>query len=231
LLAFIAAESREFDGFLANAERVERLDWPVDFARRIWRRGEAAILAANGPGPKLAARAAAVAREKVELTGLVSTGFCGGLDAALQPCDIFVASEVAGPDLRFPAKTPAFDGSAGIKSGVLLSVDRVASDAQEKSELRRSGAAAVEMEAAGVASKAMEWNIPFFCVRVVTDTADESLPLDFNRLRDEEGRFSRSRIIGAALRRPAVFPGLMRLDSRTKKAARVLGDFVASCRF
>jgi nucleoside phosphorylase len=165
------------------------------------------------------------------LTGLVSTGFCGGLDASLQPCDIFVASEVAGPDLRFPAKTPGFDGSAGIKSGVLLSVDRVASDAREKSELRRCGAAAVEMEAAGVASKAMEWNIPFFCVRVVTDTADESLPLDFNRLRDEEGRFSRSRIIGAALRRPVVFPELMRLDSRTKKAARVLGDFVASCRF
>lgn len=231
MLAFIAAESREFDGFLANAEWVEKLDWPLDFARRIWRKREAMVLAANGPGPKLAARAAAVVKEKVELTGLVSTGFCGGLDSALQPCDIFVASEIAGAVSRIRAKAPDYAAVAGIKTGVLLSVDRVASSPAEKSELRKSGAAAVEMEAAGVASKAMEWNIPFFCVRVVTDTAEENLPLDFNAFRDAEGRFSRSRIVGAALRRPTLFPELMKLNRRTKQAAMVLGDFVASCRF
>jgi len=40
----------------------------------------------------------------------------------------------------------------------------------EKADLRLTGADAVEMEAAAVAAKATEWNIPFYCVRVVTDT-------------------------------------------------------------
>ncbi|HEV2689907.1 MAG TPA: hypothetical protein VGV35_15215, partial [Bryobacteraceae bacterium] len=195
MLAFIAAESREFDGFLANAERVVKLDWPLDFARRVWLNGRMAVLAANGPGPKLAGQAAAMVKEKEELTGLVSTGFCGGLDPALQPCDIFVATEILtvsdtqpSRDRKGACTPPKLSNTPGaVKTGSLLSIDRVASTIAEKSELRRTGASAIEMEAAGVAAKAVEWNVPFFCIRVVTDTANESFPLDFNRLRDADG--------------------------------------------
>jgi len=88
------------------------------------------------------------------------------------------------------------------------------------------------MEAAAVAERARQWNIPFYCIRVVTDTAWESFPLDFNRMRDASGRFSRSKIIAAACRKPvAVFPELMKLDRRCKDAAEALGDFIAGCRF
>jgi adenosylhomocysteine nucleosidase len=231
LLAFVAAESREFSGFLANAERVVKLDSPVDFARRIWWNGAEAVLVANGPGPKLAARAAEIAKEQGDLEGLVSTGYCGGLDPALQPCDIFVATEILTlSPLPLPLSSLATT-PVSAKTGSLLSLDRVATTIAEKSELRKTGAAAIEMEAAGVAAKAAEWNIPFYCIRVVTDTATESFPLDFNRLRDADGRFSRSKIVGAALRQPSVFPELMKLNSRCKLASKALGDFVASCRF
>jgi adenosylhomocysteine nucleosidase len=231
LLAFVAAEGREFDGFLAHAERVEKLDLQLDFARKIWWNGREAVLVANGPGPKLAGRAAKIAKEQGDLEGLVSTGFCGGLDPALQPCDIFVATEILGDPAgkeRFPA-TPAHAPAAN--TGKLLSINRVATTIAEKSDLRATGAAAIEMEAAGVEAKASEWSMPFYCIRVVTDTANESFPLDFNRLRDADGRFSRSKIIGAALRRPSVFPQLIKLNSRCKLASEALGDFIASCRF
>jgi len=245
LLAFVAAEAREFDGFLANAERVVKLNWPLKFARIVWLNGRAGLLVANGPGPKLAGQALDVVREKkdlqrlnvnLELTGLASTGFCGALDPALQPCDIFVARQLLSRDRKEAAVTSVHECSPitstrKYKSGPLLSIDRVATTAAEKAELRQTGADAVEMEAAAVAAKAQEWNLPFYAIRVVTDTAAESFPLDFNRMRDAEGRFDRARIITAALRRPGViFPELLKLNKRCKSAARALGEFIADSR-
>jgi nucleoside phosphorylase len=108
----------------------------------------------------------------------------------------------------------------------------VASTAAEKAELRQTGAGAVEMEAAAVAAKAIEWDVPFYAIRVVTDTADENFVLDFNRMRDASGRFSRVKIMTAALRRPiTVLPELAKLNRRCKDAAQALGDFVAGTRF
>ena len=34
---------------------------------------------------------------------------------------------------------------------------------------------------------AAEWGVPFYCVRAVSDTASEDMPLDFNLYRDSEG--------------------------------------------
>jgi adenosylhomocysteine nucleosidase len=243
LLAFVAAEAREFSGLLRRAERVNKLDWPVDFARRVWLNGKAVVLVANGPGPKLAAEAVEIAKGREALTGLVSTGFCGALDPALKALDIFVATEILSPpnpDYVGQAILPAAGIPAGSKAGgrqeclphKLLSIDRVASTVAEKRELyATTGAAAIEMEAAGVAEKAKEYNLPFYCIRVVTDSATESFPLDFNRMRDASGRFSRTKIIAAALRHPSVFPKLIELNKRCKLAAEALGDFIADTRF
>ena len=35
MLAFVAAERREFDGVLRKADRVTKLDWPLRFARTL----------------------------------------------------------------------------------------------------------------------------------------------------------------------------------------------------
>ena len=204
-----------------------KLDWPLSFARIAWVNGEPIVLVANGPGPKLAGWAAEIARKHQELRGLVSTGFCGALHPALEPCDIFVATEVLGV-----AHALGVPRSHSCETGKLLSIDRVVSTASEKADLHQTGADAVEMEAAAVAAKAAEWNLPFFCVRVVTDTAAESFPLDFNRMRDADGRFSRIKILTAALRRPgSVLPGLVKLNKRCKDASQALGDFIVNASF
>ena len=227
-MAFIAAERREFEGVLANADRAKKLDWPLDFARIAWLAGEQLLLVANGPGPKLAGRAVEIAKQREELKGLVSTGFCGALNPALEPCDIFVATELLGVACALSAPR----SNHRFKNGKMISIDRVVSTAAEKAELHKTGADAVDMEAAAVAAQAAEWGLPFYCIRVVTDTAGESLPLDFNRMRDRNGRFDRTRIMAAALRSPlAVLPGLLQLNRNTKSAARALGDFIADARF
>jgi adenosylhomocysteine nucleosidase len=226
-LAFVAAESREFAGLLRHIELASKLDWPVSFARMAWLKGNAILLVANGPGPKLAARAVNTAREREKVEGLISIGFCGALDPTLAPCDIFIATEVLGAGTSL---MPAGLGRA-YKTGKLLSIDRVASTVAEKSELRKCGADAVEMEAGAVAERAEHFNIPFYAIRVVTDAADESLPLDFNQMRDVEGRFDRVKILAAAWRRPGIFPALLKLNRRCNAAAHILGDFIADTRF
>jgi adenosylhomocysteine nucleosidase len=227
LLVFVAAERRELEGLLGHLEGVARPDWPLDFARVGELHGARVVMVANGPGPKLAGAAVDVVKEHQGMDGLISTGFCGGLQPSLHACDIFVATEVLGVG---PALAPASQKS--FKTGKLLSIDRVVSTAAEKAELGKTSADAVEMEAAAVATRAQQWNVPFYAVRVVTDASYESFPLNFNQMRGTDGRFSRARILGAAMWSPfAVFPELIKLNSRTKRAARALGDFLADCRF
>jgi len=236
----VAAESREFDGVLRKAERVAKFDSSLRFARMAWLKGEPIVLVADGPGPQLAGRAAEAVRKFKELRGLISTGFCGGLNPELEACDIFVATEVvtlasARGSVRSVAhalSVPRSHSCERYKIGKLLSIDHVVSSVAEKADLRLTGADAVEMEAAAVAAKATEWNIPFYCVRVVTDTAAESFSLDFNRMRDSNGRFSRTRILVSALLRPSsVLPELLKLNKRSKDASQALGDFLVDASF
>jgi nucleoside phosphorylase len=226
-MVFIAAEAREFNGILRHAVKVTRLSWQVQFARSAELAGREVILLANGPGPQLAENAAEEAtRRLAKVDGFVSTGYCGALDNELRTIDIVVASNVNG-DVALPPVT----GQSYAK-GPMLSQDSVACTVEEKSRLRKTGAIAVEMEAAGVEKVARKMGVPFYCVRVVTDSASESLVLDFNRMRGADGRFSVARILAAALRRPGhVFPKLLRLGRTCKSASLALGDFIANCRF
>jgi adenosylhomocysteine nucleosidase len=162
-----------------------------------------------------------VLAEKKNVDGIISTGFCGALDPALQVGNIVVWGDAA------------LAADAPFVRGEIFSADRVAVTASEKRALRnRTGAVAVEMEAAAVKNKATAWGVPFMCIRVVSDTAADDMPLDFNRFRNADGNFSRTRIALAAMARPfSAMPGLMELDRNCRRASRALGDFLADCRF
>jgi adenosylhomocysteine nucleosidase len=220
VIAFVAAERREFKGLLRHLTNTRRIRLAVQWAVSGELNGKTVVLAANGPGPRLAGLAADTVREHQRLEALISYGFCGGLDPALAVNDIFVWG-------RSPTCPPAL-----ARSGRLLSVDLVVCTSAEKAALRKTGADAVDMEAAAIAARAHTWNIPFYCIRVVTDAAHDEFAIDFNTVRDSDGRFSRSKIMAAAARNPLkLFPELMKLDRRTRSASKVLGDFIATCQF
>lgn len=228
----VAAEPVEFVGLVRHARRSFGLQWPIEFRSAIEFNRSRWLLVANGPGPLLAGQALDVAIRKERVDLLISTGFCGALDPALAVGDVFVASRVDAIDSgeAFEARLP--DTDRRFASGTLVSMDRVASSSEEKRRLRETGAAAVDMEAAAVAARAREAGLPFYCVRAVTDSAAESFSLDFNELRDADGRFSRTRILASAFRRPLQrVPELVALRRRCRIAAEALGDFLADCRF
>jgi adenosylhomocysteine nucleosidase len=237
LFAFVASEAREFSGLLRHFEGLTTLDWGIDFARKGFLNGRAIVMAANGPGQKLAGQAADAIQEHYELVGLVSIGFCGALNPSLQPCEIVVAgsmmdqSQVGQAAVAHALSVPR-SHSCERQTAVLLSLDHVATTPQEKSELHSLYSAdAIEMEAAALAARAQKWQIPFYAIKVVTDTASESFPLDFNRLHTPEGRFSIPKIIAAAMVHPATIPALINLNRRCTRASRILGDFLADVSF
>lgn len=187
-----------------------------------------ALLIANGVGGRRAAAALDAAAE-FGPEAVVSTGFCGALDESLDVADVVVATSVDDGRRRFSALP--VEGPFETFRGPILSMERVARTAEEKSLLRESGACAVEMEAGGVAARASELRIPFYCVRAVTDLAQESLANDFARALRPDGHFDTIKILLGALRDPAIrLPELVRLRSRSIQAARALGEFFADCR-
>lgn len=231
LLLVIAAEPGELRGILAHCSGVQRLDWPVWFARTGELNGKRLFLVANGPGPDLAAKAADVALARMSPDAVISTGCCGALEPGLAAGDIFVAHSVRSGESCYPASLQHI-GTTVHRTGDLVSVSKVAGTVEEKARLASTGAAAVEMEAAAVARAAVRAGVPFYCIRAVLDCAGEGFELDFSALRSADGRFSRTRILGAALARPVTrVPELIRLARGTRLAARALGDFFADCRF
>ncbi len=92
---------------------------------------------------------------------MVSTGFCGALDPALRVGDIVVAGRVQ----RAAAAGAASDAALQPANSSLARSCR--RDVARKTRFaQQTGAVAVEMEAAAVARKAAEWNVPFYCIRV-----------------------------------------------------------------
>jgi adenosylhomocysteine nucleosidase len=232
-MLFVAAEAREFSGLLKFCRSVKRLDWPVDWVCSAELKGRKVVLAANGAGPRLAAAALQAARSEMpdgRMEAVVSAGFCGGLDPELKVGDVFVANCIQVGSALAAVEVPR--SPRNYASGTLVSMDRVAQTAEEKRDLRRSGASVVEMEAAGMLPRVREWGMPFYCIRSVTDLANESFSLDFNAVRNSGGRFSTPRILAAAVQRPlTVGPELMELRNRCAIAARSLGEFIADCSF
>jgi hypothetical protein len=88
------------------------------------------------------------------------------------------------------------------------------------------------MEAAGVAERASAHNLPFYCVKVVTDLAGEDMANDFNSALRPDGHFATMDILRSSLRQPLVrIPELIRLRKRCARSALLLGEFIADCRF
>jgi nucleoside phosphorylase len=237
-ILYVASEALELEPLAKLLTGLRKLKWPVDYAfEGIWE-GRRVMLAANGAGPKLAVRAVETAIRAVsaaelsasKLEAVVATGLCGGLEPSLRENDIVIATEVLNQQTgeRFISSQVIADRR--FKPGVVITQDRIATTAAEKAELAKTGAVAVDMEAAAIAAHARRAKISFACIKVVSDRADETLVVDFNGMRDAEGRIARGKISLYGLTHPLKMPGLLRLKRRADDAARTLGDFLVSCR-
>jgi adenosylhomocysteine nucleosidase len=151
---------------------------------------------------------------------VLTCGFAGGLNPDLKLGD--VVFETSDETLR--AKLL----DAGAKPLKIFCADRIATTIAEKKKLRaETGADAVEMESAAIHAVCRERGIPCATVRVISDTANEDLPLDFNALSKPDKSIDFGKLFFAIAKSPGKIGALMQLQKKTKFAAEQLAEVLA----
>jgi adenosylhomocysteine nucleosidase len=174
---------------------------------------------------------------------VLTCGFAGGLNPDLKLGDVIfeTVNEPLAPAARTSLRrdeaasaTQAGEGlvtrltATGAKPAKFFCADRIATTAAEKKKLREETLAdAVEMESWAIYTVCRERGIPYATVRVISDTAHEDLPLDFNQLSKSDKNLHYGKLAKAILLSPEKIGALMQLQKKTKFAAQRLTDVLA----
>ena len=162
---------------------------------------------------------AALARNAPEL--VLTCGFAGGLAPGLKAGT--VVFEIGAAPLPAAAGWQARLLAAGAQPAKFFCADRIATTAAEKTKLRaETGADAVEMESAAIQAVCRERGLPCLTVRVISDAADEDLPLDFNALARPDKSLHAGKLALAIARAPGRIGALTALGRTTALAAKQL---------
>jgi adenosylhomocysteine nucleosidase len=193
-------------------------------------KGKIVAIAVGGMGRDAGRRAAGVLLDGHRPGWIISAGFAGALNPALERNDLALPAELTDADGRLVRLGRPESLGNGIRhvTGRLLTVDRVILDPVEKAELHRTtGADLVDMETAGVAEVCAERLIRFLSIRIVSDDARTVLPPEVASLLTKSGSYR----VGAALRaiwsRPSSIKDFWRLHEHALQAADRLARFVA----
>ena len=187
------------------------------------------------------ARSGAQSAFETATGALLVLGVAGGLDPTLRPGELVVAERVQGDGVTYAADevlvSSALACAAALPGGVakcgpLRTADRIAVTTGDKrrlwSELDRAGAAMVDLESVWYVAEAEARGIPWLVLRGVLDPAEEALPLDLNRFRDDGGSVRRGAVARHLALRPLLAPSLIKLQKRMNGLAEQLGDWAAA---
>lgn len=174
----------------------------------------------TGMGRDNAEAAISKAVHEIKPRLVLTCGFAGGLNPVLKASEvIFQADE--GTPLSAALK------EAGGTAVSFFCARRVAITSEEKQRLwRGTGLDAVEMESESIRDYCREYNIPSATVRVISDTALEDLPLDFNTLMSPAQKINYSKLTWALVRAPFKLAELLAFQQKSVDAAKALGAFL-----
>jgi len=165
---------------------------------------------------------------------VLTCGFAGGLNPDLKLGEVIFelmdrrgefhepqTEKKIGDSQSSPLREKLF--TAGAKPARFFCADQIATSVAEKERLRtETGADAVEMESAAIHAVCQERGIPCVTIRVISDTAGEDLPLDFNVLAKPDQSLDYGKLAWAIAKSPGKISALMQLQKKTKFAAEQL---------
>jgi adenosylhomocysteine nucleosidase len=194
------------------------------------------LLIRMGVGPDNAETAASRLFKETPIAAALSLGVAGGLSPRAQTGDLVVGDRAilrrSSGQESFPCDARLLDAAMTVIRrwdsrhclGPILTVDRIVLTAEEKRNLAaESGAIALDMESAAIASAASACSVPFLAIRGVLDTIDEDLAVGFDQFLDERGEPHLPRLIRYLITHPFTLPHLVGLGARTKAICTRLG--------
>ena len=188
------------------------------FRQRVSKSAVQVILTGMGHRNAESALQAWLARERPKL--VLSAGFAGGLRPGLSRNTVLFDTEEG-------ALAKALVG-AGAYPASFNCVPRIATSVKEKRALfEMTGADAVEMESGSIRKLCQQQHIPNAIVRVVLDSADVDLPLDFNALLTADQQLHPGKLALALAKSPGKIPALLQLRRHSARAARRLAEVLA----
>jgi adenosylhomocysteine nucleosidase len=200
--------------------------------------GRRVVVMLSGAGRQNAARATEVLIAGHRPRRVISAGFAGGLCPTMKRNDILVADRLSNTDggamtLELPAGLAATLNQSGVHCGGLLTADHVVRLPRERQSLfQRYGAIAVDMETFAVAEVCRESQVPFSAIRVINDTADQTLSREVEHLlAQRSGPAQWGAALGAVWRRPASAKDMYQLHENALVASLRLAKFLAKVSF
>ena len=175
-----------------------------------------ALVAVAGMGPVPARIAADTAYKHCDgdVSGFLSVGFAGALNATLKAADIFEPKNII-----CAADDTEISNANG--SGILVSAGAVAGPEQKLMLANKHAADAVDMEAYSVADVARIYGAPFRAIKVISDELDFPMP-PLGRFIDEKGRFQTGSFVIYSAIRPWIWPTVWRLGRNSQLATHAL---------
>jgi nucleoside phosphorylase len=153
-------------------------------------------------------------------SGVLTCGFAGGLNPKYKLSDILYDVDEGAPWEK-----------ALLASKATLArfhcADRISCTANEKHKLWHStGMDAVEMESDTIRQVCLNRKIPSATIRVISDSAHDDLPLDFNLIFTPEYRMDFTKLTARLLLKPQLMLKLLHFQGETITAAKALGAFL-----
>jgi len=195
----------------------------------VHRLADGSLVAISGIGMSAAQDAAHHLAER-GAGALLSWGLAGGLDPSLVAGDLVLPCAVRSPPGARFAVSPEWHArlAAALCSGLrvsqgdlLTNLVAIDSSAVKAQTFRATNAVAVDMESFAIAEVAATRRLPFAAVRVIVDTAADTLPRAVAAA-SQSGRVDIARLLWELLRAPADLGALLRLAARYRAAMRAL---------
>ncbi len=240
-LAIFVATKAELKPLSRALRPAYRSPGASDSIARVALDGRELLLARTGMGPQNAEAAARRLLDEGSVAAALALGVAAGLSPQLQTGDLIVGDRVilhrrnGIPRQTFPCDAELQESALTVirrsgdrhHLGSLLTVERIVVSAEEKRGLAaESGALAVDMESAAIASAASAHAVPFLAIRGILDPVQEDLDLDFNRFLDCRGEPRIPPLIRYLVAHPQALARLIRLGFRTKTVCARLGHIL-----
>jgi adenosylhomocysteine nucleosidase len=214
-IVIVAAMEREIGPLVRHWRRVrlQQEDWTfAAFVNDI--AGGNVLAVAAGMGPEAARRATEAALASKPVKYVISAGWAGAADPALQVAKVMIPARVVDAS---SGKT--FEVAGG--EGTLVTVAGVAGTADKARYRQQHGADLLEMEASAVAAVAQDKGIEFLAVKAVSDVSELPMP-PMDEFRGPRGEFLTAKFVTYMLFRPRWWKAVRQMAKDSKAASRSL---------